>query len=179
MDARDFLIELNSSLNFHFAGQSVITGTYGGYIYEISFEPDGRLKVHTSVRLFGDLPLEDHIAEAYRKLSSFSSYTLVEDNIDLYADTEVLGEDKAFSITVDISSFSGTLNSFGYKNVSAPEPEIAPVQQPAYYQEPVISQSEPDEPEPHLPKKIGLGIIGALIGLAASMGLWIALSLTN
>ena len=71
MDARDFLIELNSSLNFHFAGQNNITGTYGGFVYEIGFEPDGRLKVHTVVRLFGDLPLEEHIEEAYRKLSSF------------------------------------------------------------------------------------------------------------
>ena len=178
MDSRDFLIELNSGLNFHFAGQSVITGTYGGYNYEISFDPYGRLKVHTTVRLFGDLPLEEHIAEAYRKLSSFSSYTLVEDTIDLFADTEVLDEDKAFSITVDISSFSGTLNSFGYKTVSAPEPETEPVQQTAAYQNPVISQIEPEE-EPYLPRKIGLGILGALIGAAASMGLWIVLSMTN
>ena len=160
MDARDFLIELNSSLNFHFAGQSVIPGTYGGYIYEISFEPDGRLKAHTNVRLFGDLPVEEHIAEAYRKLSCFSSYTLVEDSIDLFADAESLDEDKVFSITVDISSFSGTLNSLGYKTVAAPEPETDPVQQPAAYQNPVISQIETDEEEPHLPRKIGLGILG-------------------
>lgn len=179
MDARDFLIELNSSLNFHFAGQSVITGTYGGYIYEISFEPDGRLKAHTNVRLFGDLPVEEHIAEAYRKLSCFSSYTLVEDSIDLFADAESLDEDKVFSITVDISSFSGTLNSFGYKTVAAPEPETESVQQPAAYQNPVISQIETDEEEPHLPRKIGLGILGALIGTVASVGLWILLSLTN
>lgn len=180
MDSRDFLIELNSSLNFHFAGQNIITGTYGGFVYEIGFEPDGRLKVHTVVRLFGDLPLEEHIEEAYRKLSSFSSYTLTEDNLDLYADAEVLDEDKAFSITVDISSFSGTLNAFGYKNPEAPEPEIEtePVQQQTY-QNQVVSQPEPDEPEPHLPRKIGLGILGAIVGTAASMGLWILLAMTN
>lgn len=179
MDRYSFLIELNSSLDFHLSGQDTIKGTFGEYDYVISFEPDGRIRVHTSVRLFGDLPLKEHIETAYEKLTSFSSYTLVDDRIDLYAHGDVLTPDKAFAITVDLSSFSNALRSFGYKSAELPKTVEEPVQQNYNdsYQRPAAIVK--DEPVRHLPKGIGRGILGAFIGAVGSMGLFILLSLTN
>ena len=178
MDRYSFLIELNSSLDFHLEGQDKTKGTFGEYYYVISFEPDGRIRVHTNVRLFGDLPLREHIESAYEKLTSFSSYTLEDDSIDLYADIDGLTSDKAFAITVDLSSFSNTLKSFGYKSAELPKPAEEPIQQnynDSYQQTAVIQE----EPVRHLPRGIGRGILGAFIGAVGSMGLFILLSLTN
>ena len=185
MDNREFLQTLNDYLVFSNAGPGKIAGEIKGYRYEICFVGSNLLNVHTAVKLFGDDPFKDHIENAYSQLDTFTSYSLDKDNIDLLADISVLSEDVAFSITANLTTFSEALASYGYKS-SFPEPKrtvdwvTGEVQQeqPAYIQEPEISEEE-EEPRLALPRRFGFGMLGAFIGAAVGMGFWVLISMLN
>lgn len=175
------MVELNNYLGFTFKNPEKLAGNLGGFEYEIYYSEIGELVAYTNVRLFGDLPYEDHIKSAFDKLTAFKSYTLNDDNIELYMNVSDNGEEVAFSITEDLTSFSATLSSMGYKTVEKEKPVTASSGETKTVYDIVKEQQEESRKAimHPLPDRLPLGILGALIGTAAGLGIWILLSMTN
>lgn len=182
MDEYGFFVELKNYLGFAFDGDNKIAGNINGLDYEICFASYGTLRVHSVMRLFGDEPFKDHIENAFQKLEFFKSYSLVSDNVFLFVDTFELTEDTAFSITQDLTSFSASLAALGYKSVNEGSvAAAAPAAGTAAYYEQVMEKQgiKRDEHLLDLPKKIPLGLAGALLGTAGSVLIWFLLSMMN
>jgi hypothetical protein len=181
LDRYNFLAELNNYLDFKFAGLGKVSGERNGIYSEIFFADDDRLMVRTSVRLFGDLPYKDHIEGVFRKLSSFHSYSLNEDEIELLS-VEITDVDSAFNVSQDVILFFKEMADLGYKD-STPARDInerlEEARQAQHEMLGVTSVHPDDETERALPSRIGFGILGAVIGAAVSMGIWIVLSMLN
>lgn len=181
MDRYNFLAELNNYLDFKFAGLGKVSGERNGIYSEIFFADDDRLMVRTSVRLFGDLPYKDHIEGVFQKLSSFHSYSLNEDEIELLS-VEITDVDSAFNVSQDVILFFKEMADLGYKD-STPARDINERLEEARQAQQemlgVTSVHPDDETERALPSRIGFGILGAVIGASVSMGIWIVLSMLN
>lgn len=181
MDKYNFLAELINYLDFKFAGLGKVSGERDGISSEIFFADDDRLMVRTSVRLFGDLPYKDHIESVFQKLSYFDSYSLNEDVIELLS-VEVSDVDFAFNVSQDIILFFKEMADLGYKD-SKPAQDINERLEEARQAQQDMLGITPvhtdDEAERALPARIGFGILGAVIGAAVSMGIWVVLSMLN
>ncbi len=182
MDAYGFFVELKNYLGFAFDGDNKIAGNLNGLDFEICFPSYGQLRAHSVLRLFGDEPFKDHIESAFQKLDFFKSYSLVNDNVFLFADTLELNEDTAFSIAQDLTSFSTSLAALGYKSVTegnAASASPAPGTN-AYYEKLMEQQGIKADVNPlDLPKNMGKGIAGALLGTAGAVLIWFLLGMTN
>ena len=179
MDTFSFLTELNNYLDFKHAGLGKISGESSGIHLDIFFSDYDRLTVRTSVRLFGDLPFKDHVESAFQNLSAFQSYSLNEDVIELLSD-ELTNVDYAFNVSQDIISFSKTLADLGYKSsVSSPDAKAVTdgAVQTLLGMQGFTSVQKDENLMRALPPRVGLGILGAVIGAAVSMGIWILISL--
>lgn len=182
VDVYGFFVELNNYLGFKFVSSNVVAGECGGLYYELCFISYGSLKVHTEPRLFGDDPYRPHIEDAFGKLRFFKSYTLVNGNVELFVDVTDVTEDTAFSIMEDLTSFSETLSALGYKCTVPQSPVFEPQKSEPVTQYDQMSYQQTDdsgEDSRALPRRIPLGILGALLGMAGGLLIWVTLSLTN
>ena len=181
MDAYGFFVELKNYLGFAFDGDNKIAGNLNGLDFEICFPSYGQLRAHSVLRLFGDEPFKDHIESAFQKLDFFKSYSLVNDNVFLFADTLELNEDTAFSIAQDLTSFSTSLSAMGYKSVTEENAAASPAPGTnAYYEKLMEQQGIKADVNPlDLPKNMGKGIAGALLGTVGAVLIWFLLGMTN
>ncbi len=173
MDKYSYLVELNNFLDYKFAGIGAVSGDSCGIRFVIYFAEENRLTVTATVRLFGDLPFRDHIDGAFKKLSSFYSYSLEEDRIELFSE-EIKDNDSALNLSEDITLFARTLSELGYKDAAPQKDSDEKAADTLSEQEALGIIPIREEPEA-VPSRTLFGIFGGLLGAAGSLILFIGL----